>query len=239
MDIRMVSKNLSKYKYSLAVGILLVIASALSISLVTIHARLVGANRYPYLVWNLFLAWIPFMLSLVVYFARRNRVTIYWIMPVFVIGWFIYFPNTIYLQTDFQHLVRQVGNDAIWFEVVLLLWFAWTGLMLGVASLYLIQTVVTELFSPTFGWAFTIMATFISSVGVYLGRFLRFNSWDFFNDPLPILKDIYALVRHPEAHFPMVSFSVLYALLFLFVYMTIYLMARVIARPGPATIQKQ
>lgn len=220
--------SFSRLKYKLALVSLLVFASVISIILEKVHARVSGSDNYSFLIFNLFLAWIPFGAAGLAYITRHNRITFYLIMPICTLVWLIFFPNAPYLLTDFQHLASTDGNAPLWFDVILLIWFAWTGLLLGIASLYLIQEIVTDTFSPLIGWAFAIGVTILSSVGVFLGRFLRWNSWDLVKDPIPIAKDMAAIVRHPISNLPTYVFTILFTLLFLFIYLTIHLFGRII-----------
>ncbi len=219
---------LSRLKYKLSLGALLVAASLISIILARLHTRINGFDAYSFLTFNLGLAWIPFAAALAAYAARRNRITFYLIMPICTLIWLVFFPNAPYLLTDFQHLATSNGNSPLWFDVILLIWFAWTGLLLGVTSLYLMQEIVTRTFNATFGWIFAIGVTILSSVGVYLGRFLRWNSWDLLQDPMPIARDMYGIVRHPIANLPTYGFTILFTLLFLFIYLTIHLFGRLV-----------
>ena len=112
--------------------------------------------------------------------------------------------------------------------MIVLIWFAWTGLLLGISSLYLMQEIVTRTFNPTLGWIFAIVVTSLSSVGVFMGRFLRWNSWDLLQDPIPIAKDVYGIMRHPISNLPTYVFTILFTLLFLFIYLTIHLFGGII-----------
>jgi uncharacterized membrane protein len=163
------------------------------------------------------------------YITARNRITFFLVMPVCTIVWLIFFPNAPYLLTDFQHLSDAGGNVPLWFDVVLMIWFAWTGLLLGIASLYLMQEIVADTFNPLIGWIFVVGATTFSSVGVFLGRFLRWNSWDLLYDPIPIARDMASIVRHPITNIPTYVFTILFTLLFLFIYLTIHLFGGIIA----------
>lgn len=210
-------------KYKIALTTLLVMASVTSVVLEKVHARVNGSEVYSSLVFNLALAWIPFFAAALAYLARHNRVTFFLVMPVSTLVWIIFFPNAPYLLTDFNHLAASAGNAPIWFDVILLIWFAWTGLLLGIASLYLIHEIVSDVFNPWIGWLFAFGATILSSIGVYLGRFLRWNSWDLLYDPIPIAKDIYAIARHPISNLPTYGFTILFTLLILFIYLTFHL----------------
>lgn len=209
--------------YRLALGMILVMASVLSVVLEKVHARINGFEAYSNLVFNLGLAWIPFAAAVLASLSSRNRVTFFLVMPVCTVVWLVFFPNAPYLLTDFQHLASNRGSAPIWFDVIIMIWFAWTGLLLGIASLYLMQEIVARTFSRWFGWVFAISATILSSIGVYLGRFLRWNSWDLLYDPIPIARDMVDIVRNPISNLPTYIFTILFTLLFLFIYVTIHL----------------
>ena len=112
-------------------------------------------------------------------------------------------------------------------DVLMLVWFAWTGLLLGVVSLHFMQEIVTRAFGRISGWLFTIGVTVLSSVGIFLGRFNRWNSWDLFNDPLHIAHDIWDWLRNPLDHLRVYGFIALFTLLFLFVYLAMHAFGRI------------
>lgn len=216
-------------KYRLAVVVLLILASTISLILESIHTRMNnGNNNYYFLVFNLRLAWIPFIAAALAYMIRRKQTAFRVVMPICVLIWLIFFPNAPYLLTDFQHLAYKDSAVPLWFDVIILVWFAWTGLLLGIASLYLMQEIVADVISSWAGWLFAIGVTTASSIGVYLGRFLRWNSWDLLHDPIPIAADMYAIVRHPIANLPTYVFTILFTLLFLFIYLTLHLFVGVV-----------
>jgi uncharacterized membrane protein len=109
----------------------------------------------------------------------------------------------------------------------MLIWFAWTGLLLGLVSLHFMQEIVTRAFGRTSGWLFAILVTVLSSVGILLGRFYRWNSWDILGDPMPIAHDIWGWVRHPFTNLRVYGFTMLYTVLFLFVYLAMHAFGRI------------
>ena len=99
--------------------------------------------------------------------------------------WLAFFPNAPYILTDFLHLGSMGDIVPGWYDVLLLYWFAWTGLILGIVSLYLMQEIVTRGLGTAAGWVFVVVAAGLGSFGIYLGRFLRWNSWDLVRRPGP------------------------------------------------------
>jgi uncharacterized membrane protein len=150
-----------------------------------------------FLVWNLFLAWIPYCLSLVLDFINRFNKTPSVYIAIFLIGlWLLFLPNAPYLVTDIQHF-RDRHVMPYWYDLMLFVSFAWTGLMLGYASLFEVQHFLeNKLKKGQVAW---IMFFFIClcAFGVYMGRFQRWNSWDIFNQPLAVLKQQINILINP------------------------------------------
>jgi uncharacterized membrane protein len=217
----------SRHKYKLVISMLLVAASVISVILAKARMAYSNTNDYSTLIWNLSLAWIPFVVASVAYVVSWSRRLLYLVVPVCTIIWLIFFPNAPYILTDFQHLSTNANNAPLWFDVLMLIWFAWTGLLLGVVSLHFMQEIVTRAFGRTTGWFFAILVTTLSSIGIFLGRFYRWNSWDILGDPMPIAHDIWGWLRHPFANLRVYGFTLLFALLFLFVYLAIHTFGRV------------
>jgi uncharacterized membrane protein len=138
--------------------------------------------------------------------------------------WLAFLPNAPYLVTDVMHVPHQ-ASAPIWYDVLLYVTFAWTGCFLGLVSLVLIQDIVRHIAGEIAGWAFTGAALILSGFGVYLGRFLRWNSWDLVTRPGEILNDVLAPLRDPVAHLHTVVFSLLFAALFCCMYVMVMALA--------------
>jgi uncharacterized membrane protein len=150
-------------------------ASALCIVTVVYRGHHTGDHFYAFLVWNLVLAWVPLVLALGAYASARRRQGV----ATVVLGvlWLLFFPNAPYLLTDFIHLHESTATP-LWYDALMLALFAWTGLLLGFGSLYVMQVVWKRAVGPAASWVGVVAALALASFGVYLGRFLRFNSWD-------------------------------------------------------------
>ena len=137
------------------------------------------------LVWNLFLAWIPFAIALYIYDGyRRARCAC---RSGAGAVWLVFFPNAPYIVTDFKWL-RVSAGAPLWYDVVLVSAAAWCGLLLGFVSLYLMQAVIRRLWARSCV-ALRLRHLALGSFGVYLGRFQRWNSWDVFTRPRVLAQD--------------------------------------------------
>ena len=114
-----------------------------------------------------------------------------------VIAWLASFPDAPYILTDFLHLGSMGDIVPGWHDVLMLYWFAWTGLILGIVSLYLMQEIVTRGLGTAAGWVFVVVAAGFGSFGIYLGRFLRWNSWDLVRRPGPLADELLGRVTDP------------------------------------------
>ena len=96
--------------------------------------------------------------------------------------WLLFLPNAPYIVTDFVHLTAR-STVPLWFDGVELSAFAWTGMLLGFVSLYLVHAVARHRFGGTAGWLGVLAVLGLVSAGVYLGRVKRWNSWDLITQP--------------------------------------------------------
>ena len=220
-------QKLSIHKYKMIIFVLLVVASFVSVILARARIAYSQTMDYSNLIWNLGLAWIPFVFASLAYVISWSRKSLYVVVPISAFIWLIFFPNAPYILTDFQHLSTTPNNAPVWYDVLMLLWFAWTGLILGVVSLHFMQEIVTRTFGRVTGWVFVFFVTILSSIGIFLGRFYRWNSWDILGDPVPIAQDIWSWMRHPFANLRVYGFTLLFTFLFLFVYLALHAFGRV------------
>lgn len=211
---------LKKNRYKIAIFALMVMASSICVLLVGARIRASNEYRYTGLIWNLFLAWIPFLLSYLAYSFSWKRSLLYIFLPITAFFWLIFFPNAPYILTDLQHLAKETTRAPLWYDVLLLAWFAWTGMLLGLVSLYLMHDIVQRLFGRFAGWGFVFLVAGLSSFGVYLGRFVRFNSWDILQDPGEVAISILGMAIDPSLR--LLAFTSLFTVFYLFVYLTLY-----------------
>jgi uncharacterized membrane protein len=174
--------------------------------------------------WNLFLAWIPFALALLIYDRHRRSARLVQLLALGLL-WLLFFPNAPYIVTDFRYLTDMTGK-AFWFEGLLIGTAAVTGLLLGFMSLYLIHAIVRRVAGARYAWLFVLVALALSSVGVYLGRVLRWNSWDVFIRPGSLLAELARVLVDPLAHPRPIAITIVFTSFLLASYAIFYSLAR-------------
>ena len=194
--------------------------SLFCVALVAFRHHYTGDAYFPNLSLNLFLAWIPFVLALVVYDRWRRRGMSF---AVVLLGalWLLFFPNAPYIATDFIHLERD-SLAPFWYDAVTFAAFAWMGVLLGFASLYLMQTVVRQWRGAAAGWLFAISAIGLGSLGMYLGRFLRLNSWDALEHPSVLPRILHTVASDPFAYQEAIAVTLLFTFALTFAYFLLY-----------------
>ena len=151
-------------------------------------AKLRGTTTFLFLIWNLFLAWIPYFIALALESAFQWSKS-KWLALLMLISWLLFFPNAPYILTDLLHL-KSRHPVPFWYDLMLFISFAWTGLLLGLLSLYEVQLFSKRRLDSTVSWILITSAIFLCSFGIYLGRCLRWNSWNILTNPLSLCQDI-------------------------------------------------
>ena len=173
-----------------------------------------GSLTHTHMVWNLFLAWLPMGFA---YLALRPRATPRPVRLAFCLAWLLFLPNAPYLVTDMIHLPYG-GGIPILYDVVLLFSSALCGLALGLVSLRWMQAAVASRLGAWSGRLFGLAALGMAGFGIYLGRYLRWSSWDVVLKPVALARDIWLHVIHPVQHWQAWALAFLFALLLTFAY---------------------
>ena len=171
---------------------------------------------YPtrFLIWNLLLAWIPLFFA--AGFAVVHRRV--WLLPL-GLGWLAFLPNSPYLVTDLVHLSEGVE---LWRHVLQYGFAAWTGIMLGVVSMRLIHARVEREYGAVSGWAAVVVSIALCSIGVVVGRFQRWNSWDLMTQPHAVVTTTFKWVRSPFAYVQSTGVALAVAAFFGLAYLTVW-----------------
>jgi uncharacterized membrane protein len=192
-----------------------------------IIARVVysGTLRYVTMAWNIFLAWIPYILS---QYFMDYRTKEKWKQLFLFATWLVFFPNALYIVTDLVHL-QDDTNVPWWYDTMLVFCSSFLGIMLAFVSLS-----KTEVYLGTFFRRRTVAALvagilFVASFGVYLGRFHRWNSWDVLNNPIALGLEIFSKIMNPFDNYKAWAIT----LLFTAVYSLLYFLIKILPQSLP------
>lgn len=196
----------------------LVLSSVLACAMLA--ARAVRTERLTFrsLAWNLMLAWIPYVVSLWAALIQRRRPRAWWLLLIPGALWLLFFPNAPYIITDLLYL-RERPPVPLWYDLGMLMAFAWSGCFLAIASLHIMQRLARNLLGVAASWLFVLATIGLSGLGVYLGRFQRWNSWDILFQPRAVLADALRPLLAPHDHVHVLAASGMFAALLLVIYL--------------------
>ncbi|NOQ60035.1 DUF1361 domain-containing protein [Mycolicibacterium fortuitum] len=199
-------------------GILLVVSlmatTALTLALGITDPAAPMSYPTKFLVWNLVLAWIPMVLAIAFDLVERRL----WLLPL-GLGWLAFLPNAPYLVTDLVHLGE--GYE-LWRHVLQYGFAAWTGILLGVVSLLLVHRRLNDEFGGFWGWLAVVLSVAACAVGVVIGRFQRWNSWDLVTRPDAVVAATFDWMRAPLSYVQSTGVAVAVAAFFGLAYLTIW-----------------
>lgn len=211
----------------------LIFASATCVALVAARIIWTGRLGYSFLVWNLFLAWLPMIFALLACEQYHRGSGRDWRFLGLAGAWLLFFPNAPYIFTDLIHLTTRF-HPWFWVDLSPILLCALTGLVLGFVSLYLMQSVVEQMLGRAASWVFIATVAALSSFGIYVGRFMRFNSWDVLFKPREVYHGIGNWVANPFSNSNSLAFPLLFGTFLFITYLMLYALTHL--QPAPPMI---
>ena len=205
----------------------LLFLSVFSILLTVVRVLVTGRSMFLFLWWNLFLAFIPWSIATLV---RVRQIQNRWILSLLLVCWIVFFPNAPYILTDLVHL-QDDRAAPLWFDMMLLLSFGFAGMFYGFVSLHLLETRFLRTLSGLWSGVVSVGLIYLACFGIYLGRFLRWNSWDLVDDLGKVLSDIFVRVADPFANRETWAFTLLFGTFLNLVYWSFKAFASDTANP--------
>ena len=196
----------------------LLLSSMMACAFLVFRVLYSGTYNYSNLLWNLFLAWLPYIFALIASSFFGISPKRWWLIFLFGFLWLVFFPNAPYIVTDFYYLDPRPPVP-LWFDISLIAIFAFTGCFLAIASLRSIHIIIDKSIGRVFGWFFTLFALGLASFGVYLGRFGRYNSWDILLDPKSLLKEVINNLLNPLDNLGFIGFTIMFTSILLVFYL--------------------
>ena len=202
----------------------LVASAIFSVLLLAIRVLMTNSPHFTFLCWNLFLAFIPYWITS--WLSMRidimeNKRKLFFVLIV----WLLFIPNSFYIITDFFHFPTGAnaayGTSPKWFDLLLLFSFAWNGIVFGIISLRRVELIIELSFGRKFSAPVIFIVMLVSGFGIYLGRYLRFNSWDILTAPFSLISEIFNILLHPLDNGYAWGMTICYSLFMTLIYFTI------------------
>ena len=197
----------------------LIISCGFSCLLLIARVFITGYLTYIFLVWNLFLAFLPYAITEWLWThsqVAKNK----WKLMAAMILWLLFIPNSFYILTDLFHL-DTFHSAPKWFDLLLLFSFAWNGLLLGIFSVRVMEKTLQSFLGNKHELFFIYTIMWLNALGVYIGRYLRFNSWDIVTNPFDLITDILSMMWHPLQHKDVWGMVACFSVFMTLVYLTL------------------
>ena len=209
----------------------LAISSLASIGLFLIGAWSNHSLEFAYLIWNLFLAWVPLGLALWLQHTLRHTLWSSWTALALTALWIGFLPNSFYLITDYIHLQEITPRVDLLYDVVMFSSFIFNGVILGYLSLYIVHRRLLERVSRRVASGLIGLVLLVSSFAIYIGRELRWNTWDVLANPASLLIDVSDRVLNPREHPQAFTTTLTFFVLLTSVYLVVWAVVRYVDRP--------
>jgi len=173
----------------------LIISCAFSCLLLAARVIITAYLTYVFLAWNLFLAFLPYAITEWIWARPRmakNKVMLSGFMSL----WMLFIPNSFYILTDLFHL-DDFHSAPKWFDLLMIFSFAWNGLLLGLMSVRKTELILEVISGRGFSLFIVFMVMWLNAFGIYIGRYLRFNSWDIITQPFSLFNEMFEVLLHP------------------------------------------
>jgi uncharacterized membrane protein len=233
----------------LRMSALLGVAVSGCVLLYALRVLVSGRSSYLFLVWNLFLAFIPYLFAgLGSYLASRasERKSRQLIAVVAALLWLAFYPNAPYIFTDFIHVFNRtflrgspsewIGlNALIWYDIIMNSAFAFAGHFIGLVSMWLIQNCVARVWGRLAARILVAFAILLAGFGIYLGRFSRLNSWDLVLSAKQVVSETAEALSDPKA----IMFSLAFSTFIFLTYASLVFFKRLDAPDPTRTTRKE
>ncbi len=195
---------------------MLILSIAFAMLLLSIRIILTHKLTYIFFAWNTFLAVMPLLFSNML--VKQSGINFKSIC--ILLSWLIFYPNAPYIITDLFHYVERPPIP-YWFDLLICISAVWNGLILGLISLIQVEHFLMLHLRPLVVKIIVLSSFVLCSYGIYIGRFLRFNSWDIITDIDGLFDASIQRIMHPFQHTTTWGFTILFAVMMALFYYTI------------------
>lgn len=174
-------------------------SSLVSVGLFLLDAWKNHSYEFSYLIWNLTLAWVSLLATLWLEGVLLRRLWSSWYAMFVTAVWLVFLPNTFYMISDFIH-IQTLGQTDVLYGVVMFTSFIINGVMLGFLSLFIVHQELLKRLRSRQAGGLIALVVLICSFAIYIGRELRWNTWDLITNPASVLIDVSDRVLNPREH---------------------------------------
>jgi len=229
------NKNMKRLYFSARarLGLALGAASLLSTGLYLTGAWGIHQQDYAYMIWNLFLAWVPLVITLLLERTLHRKLWSSWPALGLTALWLVFLPNTFYMVTDYIH-VRELSQSNLLSGLTMFTSFIFLGVILGFLCTYIVHIELKKRIRERSAYLLITLVLFLCSFAMYMGRELRWNTWDIVTQPFALLFDITDRLMHPLQHSAMYTVTLGFFVFLIGLYLVLWNMARAIRQQPDA-----
>ncbi|HLB24266.1 MAG TPA: DUF1361 domain-containing protein [Dehalococcoidia bacterium] len=209
------------------VTVALALMYALCVMMFAARVRNSGEWTYFFVPGNLALAWLPLLFAILCHQLSETTTPLRRTLAVASGAlWLLFLPNAPYVLTDLQHY-QDSPLIAGWYDGLMLGAFVATGMLLGLFSLYLMHGVLAKQAGATASWIVMLAAMPLCGFGIYVGRVLRWNSWDAIVAPGTLVADLTRVATDPLMRSEAFAMTVGFGAFLAASYVTLYAIAAI------------
>ncbi|MBI4034675.1 DUF1361 domain-containing protein [Candidatus Saccharibacteria bacterium] len=186
-----------------------------------LRAAATHTTNFWFLLENLALAWLPLLFVWLLGHELKQRRWLSWQCLALSLLWLVFLPNSWYVLTDFVH-VQPSGEISLLFDIVLVSNLVFACFTLGFASLYLMHRQLLKRLKPLTAHALVALILLLSSFAIYMGRELRWSTWDIVANPGGLAINISDRLVDPLGHIHSVNITGLFFILLVSLYFAIW-----------------
>lgn len=175
------------------------LASGVSFGLLLVRIIITGSTRLSFMVWNLILGWIPLLLAFWLYKRLSGKRLPDWKDVIIGFLWLGFLPNSFYMISDLIHL-QSSGEVSLLYDTAMIVSFVLNGILLGYTSLFIVQNQLKKYAGTKVAYIFSQVVLVLSAFAIYLGRYLRWNTWDVVVNPAGLVFDVSDRIINPGTH---------------------------------------
>lgn len=199
----------------------LILSSIVSVGLFVVRVLHFHTSHFWFLNWNLLLAWLPLGFAVLLYNYVQKAPWLSFRGVLLTLLWLGFVPNSFYIASDLIHL-QLSQNTTVVYDVAMILSFVWNGLVLGFMSIYFVHKQLIKRLSKDKAHIIIAVVLLLCSFAIYLGRYLRWSSWDVLINPAGLLFGVSDPFLNPAGHTRTFETTILFFLLLSSMYIVIW-----------------